>query len=51
MRELSIPFIIHMTNSSTTFDHESTPSTSTIDVHDGCEDFKGNPFKDYKNLF
>ncbi len=46
MRETSIPFIICMTNSSTTFDREYAPSTSTIDVHDSCEDFKGNPLKD-----
>ncbi len=41
-----MPFVIHMTNSSTTFDHESTPFTSTIDVHDSCEYFKGNPLKE-----
>jgi hypothetical protein len=41
MREPFMPFFIHITNSSVTFDHEFTSSTFIIDVHDSCEDFEG----------
>jgi hypothetical protein len=41
-----MPFVIHMKNYSIIFYHKSISSTFIINVHDSCEDFKGNSLKD-----